>query len=70
MNDDDFPNQVQDRHLVEEVVRCQSALQRAIHDAAEAGLKVTVTVESMRAVGDHYPEPLVEAGVERVIKLV
>lgn len=69
MSHEGVPNQAQDQRLVEEILRCQSALQRAVHEAVEAGLKVTVTIESMHPVGDHCPEPLVEATVERVIKL-
>jgi len=58
-----------DEALAAEVVRAAAALQQAIHRAVEAGLKVGVEVESMHQVGHHYPEPLVEVEVERVIKL-
>ena len=58
-----------DEGKVAAISQCQAALQMAIHEAVEAGLKVTVVVESMQKVGDHYSEPLVEVDVERVIKL-
>lgn len=69
MSDENSFNQARDEHLVAAISRSQSALQLAIHDAVEAGLRVTVTVESMHRVGEHYSEPLVETSVERVIKL-
>jgi len=59
----------QDEARVAAIMQCQSALQVAIHEAVEAGLKVTVAVEAMHSVGDHYSEPLVEVDMERVIKL-
>jgi len=59
----------QDESLVATITQCQSALQLAIHAAIEAGLKVSVAVEAMHSVGEHYSEPLVEIDVERVIKL-
>jgi hypothetical protein len=46
-----------------------AVLQQTIHNAVEAGLKVTVQVESMHHVGHHHPEPLVELTAERVIRL-
>ena len=58
-----------DESLVATITQCQSALQLAIHSAIEAGLKVSVAVEAMHSVGEHYSEPLVEIDVERVIKL-
>jgi len=59
----------QDEARVATITQCQSALQMAIHAAVEAGLKVTVVVEAMHSVGEHYSEPLLEVDVERVIKL-
>ena len=70
MSDTSTAGQARDQKLVTEVSRSLSALQQSIHAAVEAGLKVAVTVESMHAVGEHYPEPLVEVGVERVITLI
>ena len=58
-----------DEERVASISQCQSALQMAIHEAVEAGLKVSVAVEAMNSVGEHYSEPLVEVDVERVIKL-
>ena len=69
MSDENFANQTRDEHLVAAIARSRSALQLAVHEAVEAGLRVTVIVESMHRVGEHYPEPLVETSVERVIKL-
>ena len=69
MNDSPVAQRVGDERLVAAIMQAQSALQIAIHQAVEAGLKVAVTVESMHKVGEHYPEPLLEIGVERVIKL-
>ena len=63
------PEQEHDEHLAHELTLAAAAMQRAIHAAVEAGLKVTLAVETMHQVGHHYPEPLVEVGVERVIKL-
>ena len=58
-----------DELLAKNVAAALSALQKAIHDAVEEGLKVEVTIERMHQVGQHYPEPLVEVTVERVIRL-
>jgi len=58
-----------DERLARELTNAATKLQQAIHTAVEAGLKVTVDVETMHHVGHHYPEPLVEIMVERVIKL-
>lgn len=58
-----------DERLARELTNAATKLQQAIHSAVEAGLKVTVDVETMHHVGHHYPEPLVEIMVERVIKL-
>lgn len=69
MNDSHVDGRVDDERLVSAITQAQSALQVAVHEAVEAGLKVAVTVESMHKVGEHYPEPLLEVGVERVIKL-
>ena len=69
MNTKSLKEGARDESLVANILRHQSALQVAIHDAVEAGLKVTVVVESMQRIGDHYPEPLLEMEVERVIKL-
>jgi len=69
MNDSQVAGGVEDERLVTTITQAQAVLQVAIHEAVEAGLKVTVTVESMHKVGEHYPEPLLEVGVERVIKL-
>jgi hypothetical protein len=59
-----------DEHLVRHLSETLSAFQRALHEAVEAGLKVSVTVETMHKVGEHYPEPLVEVAAERVTKLL
>jgi len=69
MNAGNLNDGARDEQMVAHIMQCQSALQLAIHDAVEVGLKVTVMVESMQKVGEHYPEPLLEADVERVIKL-
>lgn len=69
MNDPHVVAGVDDERLVSAITQAQAVLQLAIHEAVEVGLKVTVTVESMHKVGEHYPEPLLEVGVERVIKL-
>ena len=69
MNDSHVAGGVEDERLVSTITQAQAALQVAIHEAVEAGLKVTVTVESMHKIGEHYPEPLLEVGIERVIKL-
>ena len=58
-----------DEALAHEIVGAAAVLQQAIHRAVEAGLKVGVAVESMHEVGRHYPEPMIEVEVERVIKL-
>jgi hypothetical protein len=63
------PDLERDQRLARDLTSAASALQRAIHSAVEAGLKVTVEVESMHHVGHHHPEPLVEIMAERVIKL-
>jgi hypothetical protein len=63
------PEQEHDEHLAHEVAMAAAEMQRAIHAAVLAGLKVTLAVETMHQVGHHYAEPLVEVGVERVIKL-
>jgi hypothetical protein len=63
------PDLERDQCLARDLTSAASALQRAIHSAVEAGLKVTVKVESMHHVGHHHPEPLVEIMAERVIKL-
>lgn len=58
-----------DERLARDLGNAAASLQRAIHAAVEAGLKVTVEIESMHHVGRHYPEPLVEVTTERVIRL-
>jgi len=58
-----------DAQLVANILQCQSAMQMAVHEAVEAGLKVTVVIESMHKVGEHHAEPLLETDVERVIRL-
>lgn len=58
-----------DKQLAQDVTQAAAEMQRAIHAAVEAGLKVTLTVEAMHHVGRHYPEPLLEVETERVIKL-
>jgi len=58
-----------DQLLARDLTSAAASLQKAIHAAVEAGLKVTVEVESMHHVGHHHPEPLVEVRAERVIKL-
>lgn len=63
------PDNERDEHLAAELKTAAASLQQAIHTAIEAGLKVTVAVEDMHHVGHHYPEPLVEVTVERVIRL-
>jgi hypothetical protein len=63
------PEQIQDERLTHELTMAAATLQRAIHAAVMAGLKVDLTVETMHHVGHHHPEPLVEVAVERVIKL-
>ncbi|UHD18436.1 hypothetical protein [Thiocapsa bogorovii] len=63
------PDQEHDEHLAHELTMAAAQMQRAIHAAIQAGLKVTLKVETMKHVGHHYPEPLVEVEVERVIKL-
>jgi hypothetical protein len=70
MNDSHVACGADDERLVGTITQAQAVLQLAVHEAVEAGLKVTVTVESMHKVGEHYPEPLLEVGVERVIKLI
>ena len=69
MNDSHVAGRADDECLVSTITQAQAVLQVAIHEAVEAGLKVTVTVESMHKVGEHYPAPLLEVGVDRVIKL-
>jgi hypothetical protein len=59
-----------DERLAHELMMATAELQRAIHAAVLAGLKVSLTIETMHHVGHHFPEPLVEVEVERVIKLV
>jgi hypothetical protein len=63
------PDMQRDEQLAQELVGAAAKLQQAIHSAVEAGLKVTVKLESMHHVGHHYPEPLVEIQAERIIKL-
>ena len=63
------PEQEHDERLAHELTLASAELQRAIHAAVLAGLKVTLAVETMHHVGHHYPEPLVAVEVERVIKL-
>jgi hypothetical protein len=63
------PEQAHDERLAQELTLAAAEMQRAIHAAVLAGLKVSLTVETMHHVGHHYPEPLVELQVERVIKL-
>ena len=63
------PEQEHDEHLAHDLTLAAAEMQRAIHAAILAGLKVTLAVETMQHVGHHYPEPLVEVEVERVIKL-
>jgi hypothetical protein len=70
MSDSASPLDLQrDQQLAQALESAAAVLQQAIHAAVEAGLKVTAEVESMHHVGNHYPEPLVEILVERVIKL-
>jgi hypothetical protein len=63
------PEQDHDERLAHDLTLAAAELQRAVHAAVLAGLKVSLKVESMHQVGNHYPEPLVEVEVERVIKL-
>ncbi len=63
------PEQDHDERLAQELTMAAAEMQRAVHAAVLAGLKVTLAVETMHHVGHHYPEPLVEVKVERVIKL-
>jgi len=58
-----------DQQLARDLTSAAAALQKIIHSAVEAGLKVSVEVESMHHVGHHHPEPLVEVMAERVIRL-
>ncbi|MEA3277537.1 MAG: hypothetical protein U9Q81_20085 [Pseudomonadota bacterium] len=58
-----------DERLAHDLTQAAAEMQQAIHAAVEAGLKVTLTVEAMHHVGHHYPEPLLEVEVERIIKL-
>jgi hypothetical protein len=58
-----------DERLAHELMMATAELQQAIHAAVLAGLKVSLTIETMHHVGHHFPEPLVEVEVERVIKL-
>lgn len=62
-------SQEDDERLALELIRSAAALQQAIHNGVEAGLKVTVKIQTMHQVANHYPEPLVEVDVERVIRL-
>jgi hypothetical protein len=61
--------QEHDERLAHDLTVAAAALQRAIHAAVLAGLKVELKLEAMHHVGHHHPEPLVEVEVERVIKL-
>lgn len=63
------PDLERDEHLALELTSAAAAMQQAIHAAVEAGLKVTVEVESLHHAGHHLPEPLVEVMAERVIRL-
>jgi hypothetical protein len=63
------PEREHDARLAHDLTIAAAELQRAIHAAVLAGLKVTLKVETMHHVGHHHPEPLVEVEVERVIKL-
>jgi len=58
-----------DEQLAQAVTRQLEMLQVAIHEAVEAGLRVELTVEHMHKVGKHYPEPLIEVNLERIVKL-
>lgn len=70
MSDSNNPGDVErDVKLAQDLKSAAAKLQQAIHYAVEAGLKVSIEVESMHHVGHRYPEPLVEVQVERVIKL-
>ena len=62
------PEQEHDERIAHELTMATAEMQRAIHAAVLAGLKVTLAVETMQHVGHHYPEPLVEIEVERVVK--
>jgi hypothetical protein len=63
------PDLENDERLARALTSAAAELQQAIHSAVEAGLKVTVEVESMHHVGHHHPEPLMEVMAERVIRL-
>jgi len=63
------PDLERDEHLARDLTSAAAGLQQAIHAAVEAGLKVSVQVESMHHVGHLHPEPLVEVTAERVIRL-
>lgn len=63
------PEQDHDERLAHDLTLAAAELQRAVHAAVLAGLKVSLKIESLHHVGHHYPEPLVEVEVERVIKL-
>ena len=69
MSDSYSDDRARDESLARSIAEHLSALQMAIHEAIEAGLKVDVTVEQMNPMGEHYPEPLLEVGVERIVKL-
>ena len=61
--------QEHDERLAHELTLAAAEMQRAIHAAILGGLKVTLAVETLHQAGHHYPEPVVEVKVERVIKL-
>ena len=63
------PERDHDERLAHDLTLAAAVLQQAVHAAVLAGLKVSMKVEFMQHVGHHYPEPLVEVEVERVIKL-
>jgi hypothetical protein len=70
MSDSNTIDRDRDAALAQAVSERLAALQLAIREAVEAGLKVEVMVEQMHPVGEHYPQPLLEASVERIEKLI
>lgn len=63
------PDLKHDERLARDLLSAAAVLQQRIHSAVEAGLMVSLTVETMHQVGHRFPEPLVEVSIERVIKL-
>lgn len=70
MSDSISDERDRDAALAETVSERLAALQLAIRDAVEAGLKVELMVEQMHPVGEQYPQPLLEVSVERIEKLI